>query len=158
MTRFRHVSILIALVTVPIACAPAAHSSHPAQGEAAFSPRSDPAFGDAKPAIARLLAETSPRPKGVQHFCAVGYRGAEGVAAWVHWREANRLIFWLGKGDGSAPAEALLRSNRSLDLKTDVVATEADVAGSTYLVTRAWVAAKLADCAARGDHYTISAS
>jgi len=126
--------------------------------EAAFSPRSDPAFGDATPAITRLLAETVPHSRGSQHFCAIGYRGAEGPVAWVHWREGNRLIFWLGRGDGSDAADALLRSNRSLDLKTDVVATEADVAGSTYLVTRAWVAAKLADCAAKGDKYTISAS
>lgn len=128
------------------------------QAEVAFAPRSDPSFGDARPAIARLLAETSPRPAGPQHFCAIGYRGPEGVVAWVHWREANRLIFWLGKGDGSAAADALLRSNRNLDLNADVVATEADVAGSTYLVTRAWVAAKLADCAAKGDKYNISAS
>lgn len=128
------------------------------QAEASFAPSSDPAFGDAAPAIRRLLAEATPRPVGPQHFCAIGYRDAEGTVAWVHWREGDRLIFWLGRGDGSAPDDSLVLSNRKLDLKTDVVATEADVAGSTYLVTRAWVAAKLADCAAKGDKYTISAS
>jgi len=158
LTRFRHVSILTALASFTIACAPAAHSSRPVQAEASFAPRSDPAFGDAAPAIRRLLAEAMPRPKGAQHFCAIGYRGPEGTTGWVHWREGERLILWLGRGDGSDSADALLRSNRSLNLKTDVVATEADVAGSTYLVTRAWVAAKLADCAAKGDKYTISAS
>lgn len=141
-----------------MACAPAAHSSRPVPAEAVFSPRSDPAFGDAEPAIRHLLAEAAPQPKGPQHFCAIGYRDPEGARAWVHWREAGRLILWLGKGDGSDSAEALLRSNRNLDLKADVVATEADVAGSTYLVTRSWVAAKLADCAAKGDQYMISAS
>ncbi len=152
MQRFRPASILIAIATV--ACAPAALSSRPAQEQTAFSPRGDSGFGDATPALRALVAGTEPRPRGPQHFCAIGYRGSEGPNAWVHWREGNRLIFWIG---GSSD-EALLRSNRSLDLKTDVVATEADVAGSTYLVTRAWVAAKLADCAAKGDHYTINAS
>ncbi len=121
-----------------------------AQEQAAFSPRSDPAYGDATPAL-RVLVEGT---KGPQHFCAIAYRGPEGPNAWVHWREQNRLIFWPG---GESP-ESLRHSPRSLDLGKDVVATEAEVAGSTYLVTKAWVAAKLADCAAKGDQYTISAT
>ena len=137
-----------------VACAPAALSSRPVQAQLAFSPRSDSALGDATPALRMLVAQTEPRPKGPQHFCAIAYRGPEGVNAWVHWREGNRLILWLGGG----AEDALLHSNRNLDLAADVVATEADVAGSTYLVTRAWVAGKLADCAAKGDQYTINAS
>ena len=156
--RFRQSAIGIALATATVACAPTARSSHSAVAEISFSPRADPAFGDATPAIERLLADTASPSKGVQHFCAIGYRGAEGAVAWVHWREAGRLILWLGKGDGSAAADALVHSNRDLDLNTDVVATESDLAGSTYRVTRAWVATKLEECAQKGDQYAISAS
>ena len=155
--RSRHVSIVIALATAMTGCASAALPLRPAESETAFSPRSDPAFGDATPAINRLVAEAEPRPIGAQHFCAIAYRGAGGTVAWVHWREADRLIVWYGNGGGIAAADALLRSNRNLDLKTDVVADEASIAGSTYLVTRAWVVTKLADCAVKGDHYTIFA-
>jgi len=123
----------------------------PAQQMTAFAPRTDPAFGDARAALSRLVAEHAPRVRGPQHFCTIGYRGGEGANAWVYWREANRLILW----QGGAEDDALLHSTRSLDLAADVVATEADIAGSTYRVTRAWVAARLADCAARGDHYTL---
>lgn len=83
----------------------------------------------------------------------VGLRGPEGANAWVHWREAGRLILWNGKGERD---DTLLRSARALDLRTDMVANEAAVAGSTYRVTRAWVAARRADCAAKGDHYVIA--
>jgi hypothetical protein len=146
LRRIRLASILFAVATV--ACAPVPALS--AQDQAAFAPRSDPAYGDATPALRALVAGT----KGPQHFCAIAYRGPEGMNAWVHWREGNRLIYW----PGGASSESLRYSPRNLDLAKDVVASEADVAGSTYLVTKAWVAAKLSDCAARGDHYTISAT
>ena len=121
-----------------------------------FDPREDEDFGDATPALTGLVAGSDPKPRGLQHFCVVGYRGPDGEHAWVHWREARRLIFWLGRGDGTAPAETLLRSTRKLSLDEDVVATESEIAGSTYLVSRAWVDGRLADCQAHGAQYTIS--
>lgn len=125
------------------------------QAVSTFSPRSDPAFGDARPALRRLLADAKPRPAGPQHFCAIGYRAPGSDTAWIHWRESNRLILWLGRGDGSAREESLIRSPRQLDLASDVVASEADLAGSTYRVTRGWLAALLGDCAAHGDDYQL---
>jgi hypothetical protein len=122
-----------------------------------FDTRTDPDFGDAVPALRKLLAEAAPPIVGPQHFCVVGYRSAAGdEGAWVHWRERRTLIFWLGGGDPEYAAEAIVRSRRNLNLDRDVVATEADLAGSTYLVTKAWVAKTLADCAAKGAQYTVS--
>jgi hypothetical protein len=152
LKRFRQM-LGVASLAPALASAAEAKPAFPQSELAAFAPRTDPAFGDATPALARLVAET--RPHGPQHFCAIGYRAEGGPMAWVHWQEAERLILWHGRGDGSAPGEALLHSNRRLDLNADVVAREADLAGSTYRVTRAWVSARLADCEAKGDRYVI---
>jgi len=86
--------------------------------------------------------------KGAQHLCVVPYDHY----AWVYWQEGRRLILW----EGSPHADALVRSRRVLDLDKDVVATEADVAGSTYLVTKAWVRDTLRDCREYGMRYTIT--
>ena len=124
-----------------------------------FDPRTDRDFGDPRPALAGYLHAHRHR-RTAQHFCVVGYvpgpdsNGKVLRFAQVHWREGGRLILWEGT-DPYEPREALKRSRRDLDLRTDVVATDADVGGSTYLVTRAWVRQVLADCAARGRRYTL---
>ena len=111
-------------------------------GDTPFDFRADAAFGDA----AVPLRELSKGKRG--HFCVVGYQGpAESRRAWVVWREGRRIILWEGS--------SIAHSRRVLRLKKDVVRTEADLKGSTYLVTRAWVDRVTADCARRGVQYDI---
>ncbi|MBW6422471.1 hypothetical protein KX729_13520 [Rhizobium sp. XQZ8] len=121
------------------------------------SAASDARFGSPIPALKRLIASTEPRPKGMQHFCVVTYR-ASGGYAWVHWREANKLIFWGGTVPDTSPDDTLVFAPRKLDLKTDVVRSRNEVGSSTYLVTRKWVAARLTDCKRRGAHYKLADS
>lgn len=154
--------VLALLAAVPVtACAasPDAHAAPPQRadaGRATFDTRADPAFGDATTALRALVSATPSAPTGENHFCVVGYRLDGGdTQAWVHWQEANRLILWEGSADPAFAADTIRMSRRNLDLATDVVDSEADIAGSTYLVTRAWVAEVMADCTARGTQYAI---
>lgn len=118
--------------------------------------RSDPDFGDATGPLRTLLLEQAPLA-GPQHFCVIGYTHGRDKIAYVHWRERHKLITWWGGYDPRYRDEAIVRSNRQLDLDTDVVPTEKDIGGSTYLVTRAWVRRKLSDCAAHGTRYVVAA-
>jgi hypothetical protein len=142
---------MIALVLMPLLLAVADDHGAP------FDQRRDPAFGDARKAIARFLASAVPRPRGPQHFCVVGYNDGESRRAWVHWREGKALILWEGSADPVHADDALILSRRQLDLNTDVVPTSADIAGSTYRIDRLWLDRTLADCAARGTHYAVTA-
>ena len=113
-------------------------------------------FHNAQPAIKRFIATAKPRLVGDQHFCVVTYPVGDGYA-WVHWREGNQLIYWRGAADGP-PDDTIAFSTRQLDLAKDVVATDEDIAGSTYLVSRKWVDDRLADCKARGKRYVFRGS
>lgn len=98
-----------------------------------------------------------PTAKETQHFCVIPYNRREGGRyAIVHWEERRRLILW-GGADPGHEVEALTHSRRVLDLDKDVVATEKDIGGSTYLVTRAWVEETLRDCRAFGFRYAVAA-
>jgi len=126
-------------------------------GDAFFDTRTASGYGDPVPALSTYLSRARPRPAGPQRFCVVGYAHADGDrTALVHWREGRRLILWDGR-DPDHPASLLTWGRRDLDLTRDVVATEAAIAGSTYLVTRAWADRVVADCARHGARYTVAA-
>lgn len=67
-------------------------------------------------------------------FCIVGYVARDSSKqAWILWRQGRKIILWeRGEMD-------LNFSRRTIDLRTDVVNTDSDLHGSTYLVTKAWV-------------------
>lgn len=142
---------MILAVLIPLLAAAADDHGAP------FDPRSDPAFGDARPAIRTFLAGAVPRPRGLQHFCVVGYRAGDSRLAWVHWREGRILILWEGSADPRYRGDALVSSRRQLDLDQDVVPGIDDLAGSTYRITRPWLDRTLADCRARGIRYVVTA-
>lgn len=122
-----------------------------------FDTRAEAGFGDASAALATYLDAQDAPVRGPQHFCVVGYRQPSGDRiAQVHWVEGNRLILWEPVADPEYARTALRHSRRDLDLATDVVADEAALAGSSYRVTRPWLARVLADCAAQGTAYTIA--
>jgi hypothetical protein len=113
----------------------------------------DPDFGDATPALRKLIAAARPRAIGPQHFCIIGYRiDGGGKIALVHWREQRRLIFWLGGSDPEHRSDSIVDSNRQLDLDKDVVPTDVDVGSSTYLISQTWLDEKMR---LRGEGYYV---
>jgi hypothetical protein len=74
------------------------------------------------------------RPNADNSFCALGFLTGDGIkSAWVVWKEGRQIVLWDG---GTASLDA---SRRKINLKSDVVAREDDLHGSTYLVTQTWV-------------------
>ena len=88
-------------------------------------------------------------------FCILGFEDSAGIRlAWVYWKEGRALILW----EPATPQTPLSLSQRYLDLRKDVVESEAELKGSTYLVTRAWVNETVSACSKIGDKYTIRIS
>jgi hypothetical protein len=132
----------------------------PAQAQNAtdtfFDTDKDVDFGNARPALQEYLVRRAPLTSGRQHFCVVGYKTADGdKTASVHWREGRQIIKWLGSGEPAYAHESLVRSRSVVDLATGVVPAEVDIAGSTYLVTKAWADKVIADCGKHGKKYRV---
>jgi hypothetical protein len=96
-----------------------------------FDITTDPVFGNYKNVL--LTFALHHRPKAENTFCVLGFQSPDSLqGAWVIWREGKQIILWEG-------GETLDASRRRINLKSDVVATEAELHGSTYKVTQAWV-------------------
>jgi hypothetical protein len=151
---FRRLPLFFPLVLFGLTFNPSLLKAQDA-GDSAFDTRTDPAFGDPTDALREFLRDQRVHTHRPQHFCIVGYRSASGddKRAWVHWTEGHKIILWRGAADPQSAKTAIARSRVVRDLKKDVVATEADIKGSTYLVTRAWVERLVSDCEARGAKY-----
>jgi hypothetical protein len=123
-----------------------------------FVTRSDRDFGDPSVALLELLRQQKIHSSKAQTFCVVGYQNSEQTEkrAWVLWSEGHKIILWSGATDPASAKTAIARSRRILDLRKDVVASEADIKGSTYLVSRGWVERLSSDCALRGEKYQIT--
>jgi hypothetical protein len=119
-----------------------------------FDTRTAPGFGDPRLPLRAYLSADTPRPRGVQHVCLVGYEDGSDRWAQIHWQEGRRLIRWTG-GHPDYPDDTTGLGRDDLHLDRDVVATEADINSSTYLVTRAWADGVIADCARAGVRYTV---
>ena len=122
------------------------------KGDHIFNTLDNATFGDPRATLRDFLrSQHIGRRKPIQNFCVVAYQdyGGNEKRAWVHWPEGHKLILWTG---GAAP---LARSRRIIDLTKDVVASDADVNSSTYLVTQAWADQVIADCATRGVPYQV---
>ena len=102
----------------------------PAPAEKTFDLASDPDFGKFDQVVTRFAAKH--RPGKESSFCVIGVSTEGTKSAWVIWREGRQILLWEGGDD-------LEQSRRVIHLKSDVVASEADLHGSTYLVTRSWV-------------------
>jgi hypothetical protein len=74
------------------------------------------------------------RPGAENDFCVEGYTTTDNLkSAWVIWRQGKQIILWEGQKGG------LDASRLKIDLRSDVVPSDSDLHGSTYLVTSAWV-------------------
>ena len=114
------------------------------------------AFGALEPAARTIVAAEALHTQ-THHFCVIGYELDDGQPlAWVHWMETQRLILWDGSSDPEFREKGLLYSRRDLRRDTDTVDTAADIAGSTYLETRAWWDAVVQDCEAHGEKLLLA--
>ncbi|MBP6750698.1 MAG: hypothetical protein KA144_13750 [Xanthomonadaceae bacterium] len=104
-------------------------------------------------ALLRRIVEDDPAARGPQRLY-VGLRTRENAAdvVRVYWPQAHAILLIdpaMACGDDGALAPDLdlgwYRTKARIDLKTDVVATPEEIAGSTYLVDRAWVDAVIAE-------------
>jgi hypothetical protein len=148
---------VLALICALLICAPVCAQRASMK---TFGVDSSSSFAPVRRALRSLVADQSD-PNMRQTFCVIGYFGDLNAQqrptklAWVYWRQKKRLILWAPAAQVFDPQVTLLRSHRSLDLVTDVVPTDADVGGSTYLVSKPWVDALITDCAVRGTTYTL---
>ncbi len=125
-----------------------------------FSPDRELGYKPVKPAL-KALASTQKSKTALHHFCVIGYqlqRSADeplSKIAWVYWKEQNSLLYWEPAAQGAQSKDTLIHSRRQLDLTQDVVATQAEVGSSSYLVSREWVDSILKDCKKRGLTYSV---
>lgn len=104
-------------------------------------------------ALLRRIVDDDADVRGPQRLY-VGPRVADdsGAVVRVYWPQAHAILLIdpaMACGDDEAPPTDLdlawYRTKARIDLDTDVVATPEDIAGSTYLVDRAWVDAVVAE-------------
>jgi len=81
-------------------------------------------------------------------------------SALVYWKENNARVLWepysgYNKEGNHDPNYDLRDSRRYWRLKKDVVATLADVGGSSYLLTRSDAQRMVQDCRLRGEKYVV---
>jgi hypothetical protein len=125
-----------------------------------FLPDRQVGYKPVKSALQALVL-TQKSTQSVQHFCVIGYhlnspaQEQSSKIAWVYWKEQNSLTYWEPAAQGFKPEDTLINSRRQLDLSKDVVATQAEVGSSSYLVSREWVDSTLKDCKKRGTLYTF---
>ncbi|MHC9539654.1 MAG: hypothetical protein AB9903_09040 [Vulcanimicrobiota bacterium] len=118
-----------------------------------FSILIEPGYPQPQKTLERLVSEKG--TEKVNHFHIVGYRSADGDdLAWVYWVEGRALILWEPTASPEYPV-SLSTSRRYLRLDKDVVSSEEDVHGSTYLVTRAWADSVIKDCIKNGSHFVV---
>jgi hypothetical protein len=103
-----------------------------------FDITSDADFRDYEQVVTKYAHKH--RSKAENTFCVLGFRtGDYSKSAWIIWKEGKQIILWEGSPD-------LDSSRRKINLKSDVVAAEKDLHGSTYLVTQAWVSDIISTC------------
>lgn len=115
----------------PAAACPSAEAASPDQTDGArpFDLAANADFAGYERAVRNFAARTSPGQ--AEDYCVVGFAsGTDWRLAWV--LGGGHIAVWSG-------GDAEVGQPRDLDLSTDVVASESDLHGSTYLVTREWV-------------------
>jgi hypothetical protein len=152
--------ILCFLATIQVLAATSVTASDTPSRYSVFKVDRQQGFVPVKPALLAYLSGQSAKA-GMHRLCVIGYdinRQVNSPAdniAWVYWQQGNRLVYWEPVIDGFESKETLIRSRRNLDLTQDVVASDANIAGSTYLISRSWLDDLLTDCKRRGRTYKI---
>lgn len=162
------------LRTAALACALwlAAPASAPAQVDAGYAPPgvalSPPRAHPDWPCLASLLQQIvddqGARGANVLHIGrVVPASGGGNDIVRVYWpRQRAILLVSLDRNGCTDPgyrhdslALGWYRTKARIDLDRHVRASEAEVSGSSFLVTRAWVDAVIAECTAHGTELTL---
>jgi hypothetical protein len=144
--------LLVRLLLLPLCLMSAGQTL--AQEASFFSVRKHPGYAQPERSLELLVRTRGTRR--LNHFCVIGYRDASGHEyAWVRWEEGKALILWEAAAEPARPTR-LADSRRYLRLDKDVVASEEEVNGSSYLVTREWINGVKRDCESHGDKFVIS--
>lgn len=117
-----------------------------------------PQYHHPKRAVAGFLKQHKAKGKR-NHFCIIAYRirraNQNTDVAYVHWPEGQQLILWEPVVQGQPVENGLIYSRRQWDLRTDVVATDNDINGSSYLISKPWLQRVEADCVAKGKKFSF---
>jgi len=115
-----------------------------------FKVAAHPSFGNVREVLARLIAVRG-KADEPNTFCVLGQKFPNGdQQAYVYWKEGNAIILWEPVSAGIAD---LASSRRYWRLDTDVVNDDADVSGSTYIVTQEWVDELITECRNDGEAF-----
>lgn len=143
----RRISFLPAFILLALVPAIASCQGH----LETFKVSEDKGFSNYRPVLIDYLRTQHVHAE--THACVLGEKDSSGAYfAWVMWPAGHQIILW---EDG---VTALERSRRLLDLNKDVVATDADINGSDYLVTRQWVKDLEDKCNKEGVRVSIKAT
>lgn len=122
------------------------------------------------PAVLQAYLRTKDEVHGSRHarranrFCFVKQAPRTGVQGdtanvWMIWHEGREILNTAGRVATGDEAEFLGRSEalaKSVHLATDVVESEEQIAGSTFLVDRAWVDRIVGACRKTGRTVTVA--
>jgi hypothetical protein len=117
-----------------------------APGEEWYSIKAYRDFADVRRQLQQLVDADAVAPRN--RFCVVGQHVSGDRQAYVHWPARNKLILWEPRDD----PRAVLHSRRYLDLHRDVAD---DPGGSSYILTRDFVAEVIAACRRVGDTFVV---
>ncbi len=145
----RTYQFLAGLILLPsLATAPALGQQ---KGYETFKISTNKYFAQPKNVLSRLAAQKGTTRKNT--FCVVGYRFPDGgLQGWVYWKEGKAIILWEPLTEGTFN---LARSKRYIRIPGDVVATEEDVKGSTYRMTKHDVDKLIEECRREGEYFTV---
>ncbi len=117
-----------------------------------------PQYQQPKEALVGYLKQQKTKGKK-NHFCIIAYRilreTQKTEVAYVHWPEGRRLILWEPVIEGRPVEDGLTYSRRQWNLRTDVVATDKDINGSTYLISKPWLRQLQYDCEKNGKKISL---
>jgi hypothetical protein len=125
-----------------------------------FSISNNAGYQYATKTLYQLAAEDE--SSGENNFCVIGYQSTDYQVAEIYWKQKDEIISWFpdvatSEDENDLLTDRIINLNQTtLDLKKDVVATEQEMNGSTYLVTQDWVDTVLNDCQKFGNQFLIT--
>lgn len=129
----RHLTVALIFITSSYPITTQAEASSNVPPVKIFDLKSDATFSNYKKLI-NNLAQRRGANRAANNFCVVGFINDDQTrSVWIVWSEGQKIYLWEGED------QPLDKMRGTIDLKKDVVNTEKDLHGSTYLVTKAWV-------------------
>jgi hypothetical protein len=129
----RYLTSTFVLVAIIYSISTWADSTPKMAEEKTFDVKSDVTFSNYKSLIDGLARRRGTH-WAINNFCVVGLLNDDQTkSVWILWSQGRKIYLWEGQD------EVLEKTRGTIDLGKDVVNTENDLHGSTYLVTKVWV-------------------